>query len=77
MPKPRSYYYLVDGLGPEKGVMIKRAMEMVPDVQAVIVSLSHGVVEVRSLQEPTTQVKMACEIAGTAFRMQIKRKHLV
>jgi len=76
MPKPRSYFYLIDGLGPEKGEMIKRALGMVPDVRAIIVSVPHGVVEVRSLQNPITQVKMACEIAAITFRTQIKRRHL-
>ena len=76
MPKPRSYYYLIDGLSPEKAVLIQRTMGMVPDVQAVIVSVTHGVVEVRSLQNPATQMKMACEITGITFRMQIKRRHL-
>lgn len=76
MAKGRSYFYLIDSLTAEKGQMIKRAMEQVPDVEAVIVGVNHGVIEVRAARDPMVQLKMACEIAGTTFRIQVKRKHL-
>ena len=76
MAKTRSFFYVVDRLTPEKGKMIKKALEMVPDVAAVNVGLSHGVVEVQAARDPEAQIKMACEIVGSSYRMRVQRKHL-
>ncbi len=77
MPKPRSYYYLVDGLDSEKGGLVKRALESVPDLQGVVVSAIHGVIKVRSPRDPLLQVRMACEITGITLRTELKRRHLI
>lgn len=76
MPRARSYYYLLDGLTAEKGGVIRRALETLPGIEAINVSPAHGVVEVIAASDPIEQVKMACEIARIAFRMQLKRRHL-
>ncbi len=76
MASPRTYYYLLDGLTPDKGQRIKRALEQVPDIKSIIVGLSHGVVEIRATRDPEVQIKMACSIAGVTFRLRVSRKNL-
>lgn len=72
----RSFFYLIDGLTAEKGQQMKRALEQVPEVAWVIVRPVHGVIEVQSSKDPEAQVKLACSLAGTAFRVKVGKRSL-
>jgi hypothetical protein len=76
-PMARSFYYLVDGLTTERGERLKRALEQVPSVTGVIIRPTHGTVEVQSNRDPEDNVKMACAIAGTVFRVKINKRSLM
>lgn len=72
----RSFLYLIDGLNVERGHRLKRALEQVPGVAKVTVQADQGVIEVRASRDPEIQVKMACSIAGTVFRVKMKKRSL-
>ena len=72
----RAFFYLIDGLTSEKAVRLKRALEQVTDIIGVIVRPSHGVLEVQSNRDVEDEVKMACSLAGTSFRVRIKKRSL-
>lgn len=72
----RSFFYLIDGLNPERGQRLKKALEQLDGVNGVIVRPDHGVIEVQSARDPEEQVKMACTIVGTTFRVKVKKRSL-
>ncbi len=72
----RSFLYLIDGLNPERGERLKKALEQVAEITGVIVRPAHGVVEVHALRDPEHHVRMACAIVGTSFRVKMKRRNL-
>ncbi len=70
----RSYFYLIDGLTPEKGQQMKRALEELSEVAGVVVRPTQGVIEVQSSKDPEAQVQMACSIIGTSLRVKIAKR---
>jgi hypothetical protein len=72
----RSFFYLIDGLNAERGQRLKRALEQLDEVNGVKVHLDHGVIEVQASRDPEAQVKMACTIVGTIFRVKVKKRSL-
>jgi len=72
----RSFLYLIDGLNPERGQRLKKALDQVAEITGVIVRPTHGVVEVHAPRDPEHHVKMACAIVGTSFRVRMKKRSL-
>ncbi len=74
MSKLKSYTYLIDGLNPEKGVKIKKVLQKIPEIKSITVDIPGGTVELFSPKDFETEMKYASELAGTSFRIQIKKK---
>ena len=72
----RSFYYLIDGLTPEKGQRLKKALEQIPEISSVFVRPDHGVIELEAARNPEAQVELACAIAGTTLRVEVKKRSL-
>ena len=76
MAKAKRHYYLVDDLDSENGEIISRGLKAVTSISGVTINLNQGVIEVVSTINPDTHVRMACDVAGTAIRTKLKKKHL-
>jgi len=76
MARIKSFYYLIDGLNADNGEKIRQSLKALPDIDDVRYSLTHGFIEVRSKGEMESQVRMACQVAGTGFRTKVKKKDL-
>jgi len=72
----RSYFYLLDGLNIERGQRLRKALEQLDEISGVIVRPDHGIIEVQASRDPELQVKMACSIVGTTFRVKVNRRSL-
>jgi hypothetical protein len=72
----RSYFYLLDGLNVERGQRLKKALEQLDEISGIIVRADHGIIEVQSSRDPESQVKMACAIVGTTFRVKVNKRSL-
>jgi hypothetical protein len=77
MGRMNNYYYIVDGLDPEKAEVIRKSLEIIPEIDSATVSSKQGLVEVRASTEVEEQVNMACSVAGAFFRTKVKKKDLV
>ena len=76
MSKAKHYYYLVDDMDPQSGDIIARGLKVITAIEAVNIDLAQGIVEVIALRNPDTNVKTACEVAGTVLRTKIKKNQL-
>jgi copper chaperone CopZ len=70
MPKLKSFYYIVDALTEEKAPILRRALEVVPGIETVRVSVGRGMVEIQAKKSMPEQVKLACEVAGARYRTE-------
>jgi hypothetical protein len=76
MAKKKSFYYVIDGLDAEKGETLKNALSPVSDIHSVTVRPREGLVEVIAVRNVEQEVKVACEVAGTSFRIRAKKRQL-
>ena len=76
MGKAKTFYYLVDNLNRTNAELIKSALKTAPEVEQVIPRIPEGVLEVWATRDVEQQVRMACRVAGTSLRIQVKRKDL-
>ncbi len=74
MSKLKSYTYIVDGLNPENGEKIKKALQRIPEIKSITVDIPGGTVELFSPKDFETELKFAAELSGASFRIQIKKK---
>lgn len=72
----RKFFYLIDGLDAVRGGRLKRALSNASGVSSVSIRPNHGVVEIEASADPESQVRMACSIVGTRFRVRLKRREL-
>jgi hypothetical protein len=76
MAKVKSFYYIIDSLNNSNAVLLKKALMIIPEVHDVLIKLSSGIIEVKASKDVTANVKSACEVAGTRFRVEVKEKDL-
>ncbi len=74
MARTKTYYYLIDNLTPEKGEVMKRAMQTNSSIESITLRPREGIVEVIATRDVEDSVKIACDIAGTHFRIKMKKK---
>jgi hypothetical protein len=76
MFKPKTYYYLVDKLNPATAETLKKAMTAVSGVSGVGVRIRDGIVEIAASRDVETELRMACDIAGTVLRTKVSGRKL-
>ncbi len=52
--------------------MLSKSLNVLRDVKSVSVSAARGMVEVQATRDVEEQVRMACEMAGAAFRTRAR-----
>ncbi len=72
MPRGKRYAYIVDGLTAEKGQVIEKGLKAIPDIFAVGVSPSRGLIEVQARKDVEDQIRIACDIAKARFRTKMR-----
>ncbi len=75
MAKEIKYYYIVDKLDVNNAAMMRKSLKIVPEIKTLTIDAHHGLLEVQATSNVETQVKLACDIAGTIFRRQVKNRH--
>jgi hypothetical protein len=76
MAKNKSFYYIIDGLNEEKGELLKKALSPVTDIQSITVRSREGLLEIIAPRNVEQEVKIACDVAGTTFRLRAKKRQL-
>jgi hypothetical protein len=74
MAKTKQYSYIIDGLSMEKGEIIKKALQKIPEIKSITTDITQGTVDIISSKDHETEIKYACEIAKASFRVQLKSK---
>ncbi len=73
MARTKKQYFIVDNLDKESGEIMKKSLAALPDVKSVRYDLQKGMIEVDAGGDAETQVKLACDVAGTTFRIRVKK----
>jgi len=74
MGKSKTYSYIIDGLSTNNGEKIKRALQNISDIKSITINVHSGTVDIISVKDLETEVKYACAMAGTSFRIRIDKK---
>lgn len=74
MAKSKNYRYIIDNLTSDNGDIIKKALQNIPEILSITIDIHSGTVDLISKKDAETELKYACDIAGTSFRVQIKKK---
>lgn len=74
MPRTKTYYYLIDNLTPETGEVMKRALQPTSSIESITLRIREGLLEVIAERDVEDVVKIACDIAGTRFRIKVKKR---
>ncbi len=72
MARTKTYYYLIDKLTSKNADAFKRALQTVDSIKSITIRPNEGMVELISTRNPEDSVKIACDIAGTQFRVRVK-----
>lgn len=70
---PKSFTYIVDGLTDASAAVIKKSLSIVADIRTVAVDAGRGTVEVKAHRDVEDNVRVACDVAGVAFRTRLRR----
>ena len=49
-------------------------LSIVPEIKTITIDAHHGLLEVEATSNVETQIKLACDVAGTVYRRQIKNR---
>jgi len=71
-----TYLYLIDSLNNENAVILKKALETVPEIKSVAVSPLKGLLEIKSRTDVTDSVKLACSVAKVKLRTKVNRSKI-
>ena len=74
MAKSKSYSYIIDGLSSENGEKIKKVLQNVDDIKSITINVYNGTVDLISSKDAENELKYACEMSGTRFRVKINNK---
>jgi hypothetical protein len=73
MARTKKQYFIVDNLDKESGEVIKKSLSALPDVSGIRYDLQKGMIEVEAGKDMEAQVKLACDVSGTTFRIRVKK----
>jgi hypothetical protein len=76
MGKGKPYGYLLDGLTPERGEVMKKALRAIPEIKSITIRAGEGIVQVMATRDPENQIKLACDVAGCIFRLKLGKGQL-
>ena len=76
MARAKSYFFIIDGLTPEKARLLKSGLLELSAVIDVKVDVLTSLAEVRASKKIEEEVKITCSLAGTELRTQINKKDL-
>ena len=74
MEKPKQHFYLIDNLDTARADMISRGLKAVSSIESVGVDVGQGIVNVVSKGNPDEHVRVACDVAGTVIRTNLKKR---
>lgn len=74
MAKLKTYTYIIDRLTTESGEKIKKALRSIDEIKSISIRPEEGIVELLSLKDLETELKIACDIAGAVFRVKVKKR---
>lgn len=72
MARTKTYYYLIDKLNNSNAATFKKALLTVDSIKSITIRPNESMVELISTRNPEDSVKIACDIAGTEFRVRVK-----
>ncbi|MFW6207713.1 MAG: hypothetical protein ACOC2P_03345 [Spirochaetota bacterium] len=72
MARTKTYYYLIDKLNTSNAGTLKKALQTVDSIKSITIRPNEGLLELISTRNPEDSVKIACDIAGTQFRVRVK-----
>jgi hypothetical protein len=70
---PKSYFYIIDGLGTDSAAVLKKSLSIVSDIKSVAIDPGRGTVELKAFRDVEDNVRVACDVAGVTFRTRLKR----
>lgn len=73
MARAKKQYFIVDNLDKESGEVMKKSLAALPGVRGVRYDLQKGMIEVEAEKDMEAQIKLACDVAGTTFRIRVKK----
>ncbi len=73
MAKLKTHVYIVDKLTTESGEKIKKALRSIDEIKSITIRPEEGTVEILSVKDLETELKIACDIAGAVFRVKMKK----
>jgi hypothetical protein len=74
MPRIKTYYYLIDNLTSENGEIMKRALQATSSIKSITLHIREGLLEVMADRDVEDVLRIACELAGTRFRIKVKKR---
>lgn len=76
MARSKKQYFILDKLDKESGEMMRKSLTALPEVNSCRYDLQKGLIEVDAVKDMEAQVKLACDVAGTIFRIKVKKAHI-
>ena len=76
MGRGKSYFFIIDGLDPQKATLLRRGLLELSIVQDVKVNIRSGLIEVISTKKIEEAVQTCCNLSGLQLRTQVDRKEL-
>ena len=74
MARTKTYYYIIDKLNNSNAGTFKKALQTVDSIKSITIRPNESMVELISTRNPEDSVKIACDIAGTQFRVRVKSR---
>jgi PDZ domain-containing secreted protein len=74
MARTKTYYYLIDKLNNSNAGTFKKVLQTVDSIKSITIRPNESMVELISTRNPEDSVKIACDIAGTKFRVRVKNR---
>jgi len=66
-----TYIYLIDSLNKDNAIILKKALETVPEIKSIVISPVKGLVEIKAKSDITDSLKLACSVANVKLRTKV------
>lgn len=74
MAKAKQYSYIIDGLTSEKGEKIKKVLQNIDEIKSITINVQNATIDLISGKDVENELKYACEMSKTSFRVKINNK---
>jgi len=68
----KTYHYVVDGLTDSSAVVLRKSLATVPEIRNAVVHVGRGTIEVDATRDVSDEIRLACDVAGVAYRTQAR-----